>query len=108
MGQITIHNPDISVRFEIDGVKYHIGKNFAYPSTQQYAWNIYRTTDQKYHIGIIRMYRNTTNEHGGKSVMVTVWKETEQIHKCWISVGLLKNKETLIGVVRGCILMSQI
>ena len=108
MGKVTIYNANIDARFEIDGVDYHIGKNHAYPENQHYAWNIYRTTDQKYHIGTIRMDRNTINEYGGKSVMVTVWNGANEVHRCWISIGLLKDKETLIGVVRGCISMKQI
>lgn len=108
MGKVTIQNPNIDEWIVIDDVEYHIGRNTTIESDRTYVWNIYRKTDQKWFIGTLRMDRTTINEHGGRSVMVTVWKESEQVHKCWVSVGLLKNKETLIGVVRGCVRMKQI
>ena len=108
MGKVTIRNSDIDEWITIDGVEYHIGKNCRVESDREYAWNIYRKTDQKYHIGTIRMSRWIVEPEFIKSVIVTVWNATNEVHKCWVSVGLLKNKETLIGVVRGCVRMNQI
>lgn len=109
MDKVTIRNPDIDVRFVMDGVNYHIGKNASPEFYGTYAWNIYRTTDQKYYIGQLVLNRFYTNTNGGRMVNVSVWKENKvKVYECEISAGLLKDKETLIGVARGSISMSQI
>ena len=110
MGKITIQNSDINEWITIDDVEYHIGKNFKIESDREYAWNIYRKTDQKYYIGTLRLDRITIQSNGGKMLAVMVKKDgiQKEVHKCWVSVGLVKSKETLIGVVRGCVRMNQI
>ena len=110
MGKITIKNPNIDEWLMIDAVEYHIGKNFTIESDRTYGWNIYRKTDQKYFIGTLHMDRHTIQSKGGKVVTVMIKKEgiTKEVHKCWLGIGLIKNKESLIGVVRGCVRMNQI
>lgn len=110
MGKVTIRNSDIDEWITIDGVEYHIGKNFKIESDREYAWNIYRKTDQKYHIGTLHLDRITIQSNGGKMLSVTVMsdRKSKEVHSCWVSIGLLKSKETLIGVVRGCVRMNQI
>jgi hypothetical protein len=110
MGRLSIQNPNIDEWITIDDVEYHIGKNTAPHSFQTYMWNIYRKTDQKYFIGTLVLNRNTTFISGGRVVKIMVMKirNPKAVDKCWVSLGLLKDKETLIGVVRGCVRMNQI
>jgi hypothetical protein len=110
MDKVTIRNPDIDVRFVIDGVDYHIGKNASPEFYGTYAWNIYRTTDQKYYIGQLVLDRHVKKNNGGRMVDVSVWKDKKvnKVYECKISVGLLKDKEILIGVAKGSISMNQI
>ena len=110
MGKITIQNPDINEWITDGDVEYHIGKNFKIESDKTYAWNIYRKIDQKYFIGTLHMDRHTIQSKGGKMITVMVKKDgiQKEVYKCWVGIGLIKDKKTLIGVVRGCVRMNQI
>ena len=110
MGKITIQNTDIDEWITDGDVEYHIGKNFKIESDTTYAWNIYRKTDQKYFIGTLHMDRHTIQSKGGKVVTVMVKKDgiQKEVYKCWVGIGLIKDKKALIGVVRGCVRMNQI
>ena len=106
MGKITIQNPDIDEWITDGDVEYHIGKNFKIESDFSYAWNIYRKNDQKYFIGTLHMDRHTIQSKGGK--MIKKDGIQKEVYKCWVGIGLIKDKKTLIGVVRGCVRMNQI
>jgi hypothetical protein len=111
MGKITIQNPDINEWITDNDVEYHIGKNFKIESDKSYAWNIYRKTDQRYFIGTLHMDRHTIQQsNGGKMITVMVKKDgiQKEVYKCWVGIGLIKDKKALIGVVRGCVRMNQI
>ena len=109
--KINIKNSDIDEWITDGDVEYHIGKNFKIESDKTYAWNIYRKTDQKYFIGTLHMNRHTIQQsNGGEMVSVMVKKDgiQKEVYKCWVGIGLIKDKTALIGVVRGCIRMNQI
>lgn len=108
--KINIKNSDIDEWITDGDVEYHIGKNFKIESDNSYAWNIYRKTDLKYFIGTLHMNRHTIQSNGGEMVSVMVKKDgiQKEVYKCWVGIGLIKDKTALIGVVRGCIRMNQI
>ena len=56
------------------------------------------------------MDRHTIQSKGGKMITVMVKKDgiQKEVYKCWVGIGLIKDKKTLIGVVRGCVRMNQI
>lgn len=109
--KINIKNSDIDEWITDGDVEYHIGKNFKIESDNSYAWNIYKKDDLKYFIGTLHMNRHTIQQsNGGEMVSVMVKKDgiQKEVYKCWVGIGLIKDKKALIGVVRGCIRMNQI
>jgi hypothetical protein len=105
MGILTIYNSKINEKFKVDGELYGITTPDL-GCEQAHFWDIHKIPygEPPYKIGEVWVYRKLQILCGGKLVKLQILDGSNKVkHTCWVSIGLLKNKEQILNTVKGSI-----
>ena len=110
MGRLIIHNSDLDGPLFVDGKEYGIITP-ELQSHQAYIWDIHAIPkgEPPYKIGEVWLYKEMEIIAGGRTSKMEVKNGFRSVvHTSWVSVGLLKTCEPVIGTIRGSIKMKEI
>ena len=111
MGRLSIYNSfKINGPVFVDGDEYGITTP-TLQSHEAYVWDIHTVPkgEPPYKIGEVWLYKEMERIAGGSTNKIQVKNGLGSVvHTSWISVGLLKTHEPIIGTLRGSIRMKEI